>query len=146
MVFQTDFYLQLILLLCRQPIFLVLESKLLHNYPVYSGSRIIKLVVRCTLKSNRMSIPIWNYQKFYFKDHWVLVKHSWSVFWILSLFELHKSGFWVEMWAYWKLKRSTFCLYKYFANDFYTKYLQIAFINLSNIYLKNWRLPSPQRV
>ena len=91
-----------------------------------------------------MFIPFWNRQTFYFNDCWVLVKHSWTVSEILFLFALHQSGFWVELWAYWKLKRSTlFRFYKYFTNVFYTKDLEIAFLNLSNIYLKNWQLLFP---
>ena len=91
-----------------------------------------------------MFIPFWNRQTFYFNDRCFLVKHSWSVSEILLLFVLHQIYFWVELWAYWKLKRSTlFSFYKYLTNVFYTKYLEIAFLNLSNIYLKNWRLLSP---
>ena len=143
-MFQTDFFLHLILSLYRRPVLLVLGSKLLHKYTVQLGSRIIKLDVRCILKSNRMFISFWNHQTFYFKDCWVLVRNSWSVCWILSLFAIHQGGFWVELSVYWKLKRSTlFRFYKYFTNDFYTKYLQIAFLNLSNIYLKNWQLLFP---
>ena len=105
--------------------------------------------VRCTFKSNRMSIPFWNHQTFYFKDYWVWritdywVRNTWSISWILSMFALH-SGFWVALWTYCNLKMSTlFRFYKYFTNDFNTKYLLVNNLHLSDILVISWLLLSP---
>ena len=90
--------------------------------------------IRCTLKTNRMSIPFWSNQTFYFKDCSVLVINSLSVFWILSLFALHQGGFWVTLRTYCKLKMSTlFRFYKYFTNDFNTRYLLVNNLHLIDI-------------
>ena len=92
--------------------------------------------VRCTLKSNRMSITFWNHQTFNFKDSWVLVRSSWSISWIFSLFAFHQR---VAMWTYCKLKMFTlFRFYKYFTNDFNIKYLLVNNLNLSEIFVKSW--------
>ena len=90
--------------------------------------------VRCTLKSNRMSIPFWNHHTFYFKDCRVFVRNSGSVFWILLLLALHQGGFWVTLRTYCKLKMTTlFRFYKYFTNDLSTNYLLVNNLHLSGI-------------
>ena len=95
--------------------------------------------VKCTLKSNRMSISFWNHQTFYFQDCWGLVRNSWSVCRILSLLALRQSGFWAVLWTYCKLKMSTlFRFYKYFTIDFNTKYLLINNLHLSDIFVTSW--------
>ena len=100
--------------------------------------------IRRTLKSNRMSIPFWNHETFYFKDCWVLVRNSWLVFWTLSLFALNQSGFWVALCAYCKIKMSAlFCFYKYFTNGFKTKYLPVNNLHLSDILVTSCLSLSP---
>ena len=95
--------------------------------------------VTCTLKRNRMSIPFWNHQTFYFKYCWALVRNSWSVFWILSLFALLQGGFCVALPTYCKLKMSTlFRFHKYFIIDFNTKYILVNNLHLSGIFVTSW--------
>ena len=100
--------------------------------------------VKCTLKSNRMSISFWNHQTFYFQDCWGLVRNSWSVCRILSLLALRQSGFWAVLWTYCKLKMSTlFRFYKYFTNYVNTKYLLVNNLPLSDILVESWFWFSP---
>ena len=90
--------------------------------------------VRCILKGYRMSMPFWNHQTFYFKDYWVLFRNSQSVLKILSLFALQQGAFWVFLRTYCNLKMSTlFRFYKYFTNDFNTKYLLVNNLHLTDI-------------
>ena len=99
---------------------------------------------KCTLKSNRMSIHFQNHRTSYFKDFWVLVRNSWSVFWMLSLFALQQGGFWVPLWTYCKLKISSlFRFYKYFTNGFNTKYLLVNNLHLSDNLVSSCLLLSP---
>ena len=84
-----------------------------------------------------MPTPFWNCQTFYINVCWVF-RNSRAVSWNLSLFALHQSGFWVALWTYCKLKMlMLFRFYKYFTNDFNSKYLLVNNLHLSDILVKS---------